>query len=221
MMVAAAGLLALPAMAAAHVTYEPATGPSDGFVLGDFIVPHGCDGSPTTKVQVKVPDTVPLATPGRNPFYDLSVKEGPKQKVELFGETVTEGVSEVTWTANQPLPEGQIDKLGLEVKLPAGEPGEVLYFPTLQTCANGEVLRWVQIPAEGQDPEELEEPAPAIELAAAEEDHHGGGGEEHVEASETDDDDGAPAWLTYVAVALGAAGLAFGGVAFARSRGSA
>jgi periplasmic copper chaperone A len=43
------------------------------------------------------------------------------------------------------------------------EPGTVLTFPTVQECAGG-VHRWIEIPAAGQDPDELEEPAPQLEI---------------------------------------------------------
>jgi uncharacterized protein len=41
----------------------------------------------------------------------------------------------------------------------------MLYFPAIQTCAEG-VTRWIEIPAEGQA--EPESPAPGVELTAAE-----------------------------------------------------
>ena len=43
--------------------------------------------------------------------------------------------------------------------LPEDSAGQVLAFPVVQTCAKGETA-WVDLAAEGQDPEELEAPAP-------------------------------------------------------------
>ena len=42
-------------------------------------------------------------------------------------------------------------------------PGTVLSFPTVQECAEG-VHRWIEIPAPGQDPDELDEPAPQLTI---------------------------------------------------------
>ncbi|PVH27711.1 DUF1775 domain-containing protein [Pararhodobacter oceanensis] len=41
--------------------------------------------------------------------------------------------------------------------------GSTVYFPVVQECANG-AERWIEIPAEGQDPHELEGPAPGVEI---------------------------------------------------------
>ena len=49
---------------------------------------------------------------------------------------------------------------------PRTPPAQTLYFPTIQTCESGETA-WIEIPAEGQDPEELESPAPGVEVVAA------------------------------------------------------
>lgn len=178
--------LAVPAMANAHVFMEPAEAPSGGFPILDVIVPHGCDGSSTTEVTVQIPKDVPSVTPQRSPFYELSTKEGPKDKTELFGETVTEGVSEITWTAKEPLPDAELDKLGVEMALPALDPGEVVYFPTIQKCEKGET-RWIQIPAEGETEEDLESPAPAITLTEAEGEH--GAPTDDVEEAEHSDEE--------------------------------
>ena len=211
---AMAALLAYPATAGAHVFIEQSSQPADSYPLLDVVVPHGCDGSPTTSVTLSIPKSVPSVTPGRSPFYELSTKEGPKDETELFGETITKGVSEVTWTATEPLPDDQLDTLPLEVKLP-NTPDEAVYFPTIQKCEQGET-KWIEIPAEGQTEEDLESPAPAVELTAAEEDHHASGGEESEESSS--DDDSASKGLGIAALALGALGLLAGGAALVRSR---
>jgi uncharacterized protein YcnI len=44
--------------------------------------------------------------------------------------------------------------------------GETVYFPLVQTCEVGESA-WIEIPAEGQDSEELALPAPSITLTEA------------------------------------------------------
>jgi periplasmic copper chaperone A len=220
--------IAVPATAQGHVFLEQTEEPADGYPILDFVVPHGCDGSPTTRLTVQFPESVPSVTPEAVPGWEVSTKEGPKDEVELFGETVTKGISEVTWTATgEPLADDQLLRFGAEAKLPATE-GETVYFPTIQKCEQGQT-RWIQIPAEGEDPESLEEPAPALPLTAPAGDEHGGmtdaAGEEPAEADEAatepseDDDDGNG--LAIAALVVGGLGLVTGGASLMRNRNSA
>jgi periplasmic copper chaperone A len=224
----ALGALAVPAMAQGHVFLEQTEEPADGYPILDFVVPHGCDGSPTTRLTVQFPESVPSVTPEAVPGWEITTKEGPKDEVELFGETVTEGISEVTWTATgEPLADDQLLRFGAEAKLPATE-GETVYFPTIQKCEQGQT-RWIQIPAEGEDPESLEEPAPALPLVAPAGDEHGGmsdaegedaaaqGEEASAAASEDNDDNG----LAVAALVVGGLGLLTGGASLMRRRNGA
>jgi periplasmic copper chaperone A len=216
----AALTLALATTASAHITTDPAIGPSDGYATLAFQVPHGCEDSPTTQVRIQIPPNVPSVTPAVHPLWDVETKEGRKEPVELHGEKITRGVSEVIYTAKRPLPPDRLDLLPVSVKLPPGKPGEPVYFPTIQSCAKGET-RWIQIPAEGESADDLESPAPAVTLEAAE-----GGGDAAAPAADVqaagavadDGDDGAPVWLAVAALAVGAAGLLAGGAALAAAR---
>jgi periplasmic copper chaperone A len=220
--------LALATAASAHITTDPAVGPSDGYATIAFQVPHGCEGSPTTQVRIQIPPSVPSVTPAVHPLWEVDTKKGKKDPVELHGEQITRGVSEVIYTARRPLPPDRLALLPISVKLPAGKPGEPVYFPTIQTCSKGET-RWIQIPAEGESEEDLESPAPAVTLQAAEGGHgaaaDGARGQEAAAdptqaagVATADDDEGAPVWLAAAALAVGAAGLLAGGAALAAAR---
>lgn len=50
-----AGMVALAAPAAANVTANPNSGGAGSFFRTAFRVGHGCDGSPTTSVSIKIP----------------------------------------------------------------------------------------------------------------------------------------------------------------------
>lgn len=77
------------------------------------------------------------------------------------------------YRAKKPLPDGYRDVFDVQLLLPEGAAGQTLRFPVIQTCEQGETA-WIQTATEGQDPEELEAPAPAISVTAATgEDHHG------------------------------------------------
>ena len=84
-----------------------------------------------------MPPSVPTATPQVNPLWNITTKEGKKDKVDLHGETITRGVSEIIYTAKQPLPADRMDVMGVSLKLPAGKEGDSVYFPTIQECAAG------------------------------------------------------------------------------------
>ena len=94
-------------------------------------------------------------------------------------------------------------------------PGDTLWFPVVQRCAQGET-RWIQIPVEGEP--EPDEPAPGVTLTDAVA-ASGAPGEdptaEESVAAPADADDGEDGALVWVAVALGAGGLAAGVAALA------
>jgi uncharacterized protein YcnI len=183
---AAAAALVVAAPAAAHVTANPSTAPSDGYAVVEFQVPHGCDGSATTSLSLRIPEGVVSVKPEAVAGWKVSTKIGKyAEPVDLFGETITEGVKEVTWSGGN-LPDDQYQDFGLSVKFPPLDPGTKLSFPAVQRCVQG-VTRWIQVPVEGE--EEPEEPTPQVELIAAEGEGHGSSGtmtgEEEPAAEET------------------------------------
>jgi periplasmic copper chaperone A len=156
--------LVLAPAATAHVTANPASAVAGEFTKLDFRVPHGCEGSPTTSLTVRMPEGVLFVAPEVVPGWKESVTTAKLAKpVKVFGETHTEGVRTITWRGG-PLPEGRMLDFGVSLRLPQGA-GKTIYFPSVQRCEKG-VHRWITIPVEGQ--EEPEEPAPGVELIAAE-----------------------------------------------------
>lgn len=218
----------LAAQASAHVSGTPSETAAGSFTVLTLSVPHGCEGSPTTRIEIQVPETVLSVTPTRNPFYDLeaTVVELDEPVTDAHGNEVTERTGSIVYTAKQPLPEGQRDTFELSFQVPDAA-GELLAFPTIQTCERGET-GWVEIPSEGQDPEELESPAPAFEITeAAAEDEHGAedagasstGSTSESTAGETQEaSSGDAGMLGWAGLVLGALGLLAGGTALARSR---
>jgi len=216
---AVATSLIAAAPAAAHVTIAPAEAPADGYAALQVQVPHGCDGSPTKAIRVQIPESVPSVTPQIHPGWEVTTEEGPKDAVELHGETVTRGVKEVIWTAADagPLPDERLDLFGMSVKLPAGKAGDPVYFPAVQQCVKGKT-GWIQIPQAGESEDDLESPAPAVVLTASEVEHgHSDSGEQTAEA-EGSDDDGPSTGLAIAALVLGGLGLLTGLAALIRGR---
>jgi periplasmic copper chaperone A len=213
--------LTAAAPAAAHITIAPGEAPADGYATLQVQVPHGCDGSPTKAIRVQIPESVPSVTPQVHPGWEVTTKDGPKDAVELHGETVTRGVKEVVWTVTDagPLPDDRLDLFGMSVKLPAGKAGDPVYFPTVQQCVKGQD-GWIQIPQQGESEDELESPAPAVMLTASEGEHGGATATEHEDGStaEDSDDDGPSTGLVIVALVLGGLGLLTGLIALMRGR---
>ena len=190
-------LVAAPALA--HVTADPGEITAGDYAMINLRVPHGCDGAATTSVTVQIPDTVASVTPQFIPGWDVETTTGPlAEPVELHGETVDEGIREVTWSGGTPIPDGVFFDFGISALMPDAS-GETLYFPTVQTCGETETA-WVEVPEEGGDGHDLETPVPAVTLtAAADSVHdHGAGpeGEENRDASEVAAADEVPAELT-------------------------
>lgn len=129
-------ILILPLASLAHVTIDPKSAPAGEYAKLVFRVPHGCDGSPTTKITVRIPEGVVSVKPQVHPGWKITTKTGKYSKpVTIHGKEIKEGLTEVTWTGG-PLPDAYMDEFGLSVKLPS-ESAEKLYFPTVQTCTKG------------------------------------------------------------------------------------
>lgn len=243
-----AGLLATPA--SAHVSIQEGDQVAGAYTVLTFGVPHACDGSPTTEVAISIPESILDVTPTRNAYYDVAITtEALPEPVEgAHGEEITERESVVTYTSKDPLADGFRDALQISLQIPEDAADTTLYFPTVQTCEEGETA-WIEIPEDGQDPHSLESPSPAVNVIAAEDDGHGHGDdadhaddtEDDAEAAEgeqasteTDDaadditaddevaapvtDDDGTDGLTIVALVLGALGVAVGGAGFAAAR---
>jgi uncharacterized protein YcnI len=159
---ALAALALAPASAGAHVGIEPATAPAGAEVTFTVTVPHGCAGSPTTAIALKLPASIRAAWPAPAPGWSL--ESTPAGDLADQGGETAQRIDIVRW-ADGDLPDGELGELRLRLALP-DEPGAVLAIPAIQTCADGET-RWIQIPAAGESPEDLAAPAPTITLTAA------------------------------------------------------
>lgn len=166
---ALAALFSLAAFpASAHVTLDRKEVAVGSFYKAVLTVPHGCDGSPTVRIAVQIPDGVISVKPKVKAGWRIDIKRGPYTRAYSFlhGARFTEGPKEIVWSGGS-LPDGFYDEFAFQTFI-AGEltPGATLYFPVTQTCETGE-HRWVQIPSADKPGENLGEPAPAIKLIPA------------------------------------------------------
>jgi periplasmic copper chaperone A len=210
--VIAAVALCAPAAAGAHVTLQPDSAPAGGFARLDVRVPNERDDAGTVKVAVQMPPGVATASYEPVPGWTVKVtRERLDEPIEVHGEPVTEQVSRVTWTGDPReggiIAPGQFQDFGLSLRVPDGDAGQKLTFKAVQTYESGEIVRWI-------GPEDGDEPAPVVTLAAAEEEHDAAPaeatGEPEPAPAGTGEDDGGSDGLAIVALIVGAVGLAAG-----------
>jgi uncharacterized protein YcnI len=162
----AAGLLATAGVASAHVTVHPdsyAKGATDGVLT--FRVPNEEDSASTTKVQVYLPTDHPVLGVLVSPQDGWTAKVTNtklKTPVKTDDGTITDAVSEITWTGGKIAP-GQYEDFNVAFgQLP--DDTDQLTFKALQTYSDGKVVRWIE---EAQGREEPENPAPVLKLTAS------------------------------------------------------
>ncbi|MFF3447349.1 YcnI family protein [Streptomyces sp. NPDC002667] len=161
-----AGVLAAAGAASAHVTVHPesyAKGATDGLL--SFRVPNEEDTASTTKVQIFLPTDHPLLGVLVTPQAGWTAKATTvklKKPVKTDDGTITDAVSEITWTGGR-IRHGEFQDFQVAFgQLP--DDVDQLTFKTLQTYSDGNVVRWIEQQQKGQ--EEPESPAPALALTA-------------------------------------------------------
>ena len=229
--VAGAAVLAVSTPSFAHVSVQPeGEAAQGGYAVVNFKVPNERDDASTTKLEITFPAEHPLASVMPQPIegWDIKVTTSKLDKpLEVHGRKINEAVTKVTWTADgDGVEPGFFQKFPVSVgTLP--ENTDELVFKALQTYSNKEVVRWIEVPQEGQ--EEPDHPAPVLTLSAASGDgHHGASDDDKAEdgagsaekasaetaaASDSDDSGGTDTLarvLGVVGIVIGAAGVAYG-----------
>src|SRR5215218_3482927 len=156
---AAVAALALPAVAAAHVTVNPPEWKAEGFARFAIRVPTERRDASTTKISVKLPEGVFFVSFQPKPGWKREVKMAKlDEPVDLLGDKVTERVDTVTWSGGRIMP-GEFDEFGMSLRMPEQE-GREIAFPAVQTYSSGEVVRWIGEP-------DAEQPAPRVKVLPA------------------------------------------------------
>ncbi|MFI9823131.1 YcnI family protein [Streptomyces sp. NPDC052013] len=186
--VAGVTVLAVSVPAFAHVSVQPEGEAAKGsYAVVDFKVPNERDNASTTKLEVTFPADHPLASVMPQPVegWEAKVTKSKLDKpLELHGKKIDEVVSKVTWTAeDKGIEPGFFQKFPVSIgTLP--EDADELVFKALQTYSDKEVVRWIEVPQEGQ--EEPEYPAPVLALSEAGDDGHHGASDDKADKTEDD-----------------------------------
>jgi len=162
----AAALVAVSSPALAHVTFEHAQTTPDSTYKAVLRIPHGCDGKPTLKVRVRIPEGIVAVKPMPKPGWKLETAKGAYVRAyQIHGEAVSEGVTDIVWSGS--LDDAHYDEFVFQARFTdAYQPGATVYFPVVQEC-DGAVEEWTQVPAAGENPHGLKSPAPGVKVVAA------------------------------------------------------
>ncbi|MGU3555034.1 DUF1775 domain-containing protein [Methylobacterium radiotolerans] len=161
---AALGLGLLASAAQAHAVLERKQAAPGTSYRGVVQIMHGCNGKPTTRVSVTIPEGLIGAKPMPKPGWTLTTARGPYAKTYASHHgTVSEGVTAITWSGGS-LPDDQVDEFTFLAQV-AGtfEPGATVYVPVQQDCAEGSYA-WSEIPKAGQDAHDLKAAAPSFRI---------------------------------------------------------
>jgi len=208
--------LALPAVAAvvavvalgagpasAHVSVSSTDAAAGGFGELTFRVPTESDTASTTSLRVQLPSDTPLAfvsikpVPGWTATTTTSELSPP---VEAEGTTISEAITEITWTADPGAGIGPGEYQSFSLSGGPLPDADSLVLPAIQGYDDGTEVAWIEPVVEGQA--EPEHPAPTLSLTADE----AAPVATTPTAAATDDGDG----LAVPALLVGTAGLLVG-----------
>jgi uncharacterized protein YcnI len=157
-------LAAVPAFA--HVTVTPNEAAKGSYSTVAFKVPNEEDSASTTKVEVNLPADHPVASVSIQPVpgWTAQITKAKLAKPLTSDDgTIDEAVTKITWTGGKIAP-GQFQQFPVSFG-PLPDDADSLVFKALQTYDNGDIVRWIDVPQEGQP--EPQHPAPTLKLTAA------------------------------------------------------
>jgi uncharacterized protein YcnI/copper(I)-binding protein len=171
-------LCASAGFASAHSSLEQSEAKAGGFYKAVVRIPHGCEGKATTAVKIELPEGFVSAQPQPKAGWKVETAKGDyAQSYKIHGKDITSGVKQVTWSEGE-LPSDFYDEFVVVGQLAKFDKDTTLSFPVTQFCGTDDSVAWTEIAAEGQNPHDLEHPAPQLRVMAASgaDEHAGHGG---------------------------------------------
>jgi uncharacterized protein YcnI len=213
--IAAAGVLLFAAPASAHVTVNAQDARQGGFTRVAFRVPTESDTLSTTKLEVHLPESTPIASVSTMPVAGWTVatsKTKLAQPVKTDDGELTEAVSVITWTAGAgaAIKPGQFQEF--PVSLGPLPNVDKLVFKALQTYSDGSVVRWIDESADA------DHPAPTLKLLPAGQPTDQAARPSPAAAPSDDSTEDTALGLGAAGLVAGLAGLVLGALALARTR---
>ncbi len=153
------------APAQAHVTLEEPQALAGAGYKAVLRVGHGCEGSATHTLVVRMPTGFRGAKPMPKAGWALSIERGPlSEPYDSHGRKISDDVVQITWKATGKesfLADAYYDEFVLRGQAPT-RPGP-LWFQVRQICEKGE-LNWADIPASGTSTKGLKAPAVLLDV---------------------------------------------------------
>ena len=161
---AATALGAMAGAAHGHVTVQPGEVEGGGYSVVAFRVPNERDDASTTRLRVLFPEDQPIGSVSTTPVPGWRITTKSRtldEPIEVFGEEVSEVVSEVTWTAvGEGIAPGQF--IDFDVSLGPLPASGRMVFRAVQVYSSGEQVNWNQVAVD--DAVEPEYPAPVLTI---------------------------------------------------------
>ncbi len=163
-LIPAAALLGAAA-AQAHVTLEEPQALASAGYKAVLRVGHGCEGTATHTLVVRIPAGFRGAKPMPKAGWTLSIERAPlAQPYESHGRKISDDVVQITWKAANKesfLADASYDEFVLRGQAPA-QAGPA-WFQVRQLCEKGE-WNWAEMPATGTSTKGLKAPAVLLDV---------------------------------------------------------
>ena len=132
---------------------------------------HGCDGSATTRLSLNIPEGVIVTKIDPNDRFQSQSQKAKFDHVWTGPQgSVADGIKTITWSDGQ-LADKARGEFGFDIYASSDlKIGQILAFPVLQTCEQGE-RRWFEQADTIDTREKLKAPAPVITIVTAEQAH--------------------------------------------------
>lgn len=149
-------------MASAHISFIDAMPLIQGKSFkATFAIPHGCEGSTTTKITIKIPEGIISAKPMPKANWTLTTDTNDYAKsYQQYGKNITNGATSISWKGQ--LPDQFYDEFTVTGYFAENiTKGREIYLPIIQTCEQGELL-WTDTSGHhhhGHDAKELGAPS--------------------------------------------------------------
>ena len=168
LVIAIAALLAtaaIPRPVMAHATVTPKSATQGSYQRLSFGITHGCEGSATVEVIVRLPETIMGAKPMPKAGWTVETEsEDLAQPYLSHGKEIRRDVRTVRWRGK--LLDAHYDEFVMMTKL--GSTAGPVPIPVTQICETGR-MDWNQLP-DGSG-KRLEYPAPLLEIVPGDHKH--------------------------------------------------
>lgn len=153
-----------PTVAIAHVTLQPDTARPNSAYRGVLVVPHGCDGQRTVRLEVTLPANFVLDEPAPPAGWTVDVVSAQADGQQVDPTLAPAAPAEIVWSLVTGEVGAETQGFALHGRIADVPAGTVLAFPTIQGC-EGHSVAWSDV-AHGQDGHSLAHPAPVLVIEA-------------------------------------------------------